>query len=439
MEKVKAGDSGCGAEAGLRGGSQCNDALEQRLYLGDNLKLMKALAEDENICGKIQMIYIDPPFFTKADYDAVVPVGGKQVRHKAYEDRWHNGMYEYLRQLTARLLVMKKLLAEDGLIWVHLDWHAAHYVRIIMDEIFGENNFLNEIIWTYKSGGSSKRRFARKHDNILLYSKSSSYKFNILKEKSYNRGYKPYRFKGVKEYEDEMGWYTMVNMKDVWNVDMVGRTSAERTGYATQKPEKLLERIIEASTDPGELCADFFSGSGTLAAAAAKLGRRSISCDSGMLAVETTAGRLCRLGTGFSVYAGEKERWMRESASHFHVDLEISRERLLGPDAYLLSVTLKGVEEVSLGRNMEQKDRKLVRKTAKSDPLTLIELWSIDYDHDGAVHRPADVQVRTGGKIADHCEKILTADPERQICIKFVDLMGRVHIEKFREQDIPVK
>ena len=130
---------------------------------------------------------------------------------------------------------------------------------------------------------------------------------------------------------------------------------------------------------------------------------------------------------------------MRESASHFHVDLEISRERLLGPDAYLLSVTLKGVEEVSLGRNMEQKDRKLVRKTAKSDPLTLIELWSIDYDHDGAVHRPADVQVRTGGKIADHCEKILTADPERQICIKFVDLMGRVHIEKFREQDIPVK
>lgn len=103
-----------------------------------------------------------------------------------------------------------------------------------MDEIFGEDNFVNEIIWHYKSGGSGKRHFSRKHDTILVYSKTKKYYFLPDKEKSYNRGFKPYRFKGVKEYKDDMGWYTMVTMKDVWNVDMVGRTSSERTGYATQ-------------------------------------------------------------------------------------------------------------------------------------------------------------------------------------------------------------
>ena len=118
--------------------------------------------------------------------------------------------------LTIRLLMMKDLLAEKGSIWLHLDWHAVHYVKIIMDEIFGEENFINEIIWHYKSGGASKRRFARKHDTLLFYSKSKDYYFLAQKEKSYNRDYKPYRFKGVKEYRDEFGWYTMVNRKDVW-------------------------------------------------------------------------------------------------------------------------------------------------------------------------------------------------------------------------------
>ena len=106
-----------------------------------------------------------------------------------------------------------------------------------------EKNFVNEIIWTYKSGGSSKKHFARKHDTILVYSKTDKYYLSLPKEKSYNRGLKPYRFKGVEEFQDETGWYTMVNMKDVWNIDMVGRTSAERTGYATQKPEALLSSL----------------------------------------------------------------------------------------------------------------------------------------------------------------------------------------------------
>ena len=125
-----------------------------------------------------------------------------------------------------------------------------------------------------------------------MYSKTAKYKFFIQKEKSYNRGLKPYRFKGVEEFQDEVGWYTMVNMKDVWSIDMVGRTSAERTGYATQKPEKLMERIIECSTEEGDLVGDFFCGSGSLGVSAAKLGRRFVMADTGNLAIEVAKKRL---------------------------------------------------------------------------------------------------------------------------------------------------
>ena len=148
-----------------------------------------------------------------------------------------------------------------------------------MDEIFGMENMVNEIVWGYRSGGASGRRFARKHDTILLYSKTKEYKFNPQKEKSYNRGALPYNFKGVQEYEDEKGWYTLVNMRDIWEIPMVGRTSGERTGYATQKPEELIRRMVLASTDVGDLCGDFFAGSGTLGAVCMGLGRSFVLCD----------------------------------------------------------------------------------------------------------------------------------------------------------------
>ena len=128
--------------------------------------------------GKINLIYIDPPFFSKAAYDAVINIkssDGKKkcsVKYFAYDDIWRRDMTGYLKMLCQRLLLMKELLAEDGTIWVHLDWHAVHYVKIFMDEIFGEDNFVNEIIWHYKSGGSGKRHFSRKHDTILVYSLS---------------------------------------------------------------------------------------------------------------------------------------------------------------------------------------------------------------------------------------------------------------------------
>ena len=165
--------------------------------------------------------------------------------------------------MSIRLYLMKELLSSKGTLYVHLDYRIVHYVKILMDYIFGEENFINEIIWSYKSGGVTNKYYSRKHDTILMYSKTEDYIFNPQKEKSYNRGFKPYRFKGVKEYEDKIGWYTLVNLKDVWNINIVGRSSGERVGYGTQKPEELLERIISTSSNKDSIVADFFAGSGT--------------------------------------------------------------------------------------------------------------------------------------------------------------------------------
>ncbi len=251
------------------------DQYSGEVYCADNIEIMRSLATSD-FKGKFQMIYMDPPFYSGAKYFSRRSDGSKKL---AYSDVWGSGLLEYLEMIAKRILIARELLSDDGLIWIHLDYRAVHYVKIIMDEIFGMENMVNEIVWGYRSGGASGRRFARKHDTILLYSKTKEYKFNPQKEKSYNRGALPYNFKGVEEYEDENGWYTLVNMRDVWEIPMVGRTSGERTGYATQKPEELIRRMVLASTDVGDLCGDFFAGSGTLGAVCMGLGRSFVLCD----------------------------------------------------------------------------------------------------------------------------------------------------------------
>lgn len=281
-----------------------------RLIYGDNLLVMQALlAGDEesglpSMRGKIDLIYIDPPFDSKADYKVKIKLPDFEVKKNptvieqfAYADTWKDGTVSYLKMLYPRLVLMRELLSEKGSIYVHVDWHVGHYVKVLLDEIFGKENFVNEIIWAYKSGGVSNRYFARKHDTIYLYGKCEKQRiFNPLKEKSYNRDFKPYRFKNIEEYKDEKGWYTLVNMKDVWEIDMVGRTSSERLDFPTQKPEKLLERIIKASSNEGSIIADFFAGSGTTAAVAERLGRKWIVSDIGKPACMIMRKRLIDMG-----------------------------------------------------------------------------------------------------------------------------------------------
>lgn len=268
------------------------DLPEDRVVRCENLEFLASHAQGS---VKADFIYIDPPFYSGANYKARIVEDGEVKTAEAYSDKWES-FADFLEALAVRIILMKEVLTPSGLLAVHLDTRAAHYVKVLMDEIFGSDKLVNELIWSYKSGGASTKCFSKKHDTILLYSKGKKYYFEPQKERSYNRGGKPYRFKGVEEFQDESGrWYTMVNRKDVFSVDMVGRTSSERTGYATQKPEKLMDILIRSCCPEGGLCADFYCGSGSFGAAAKKLGRHFLLCDDSELAVKIASERLERI------------------------------------------------------------------------------------------------------------------------------------------------
>ena len=267
------------------------------LIWGDNKLVMSSLLK--KFAGKINLIYIDPPFFTGADFTVKTKIGDETVEKepsiiedKAYRDTWAGGMASYLKYMYERLVLMKELLAENGSIYVHLDWHVAHYVKVMMDEIFGYENFRNEIVWHYFMGGKSPNMFGRKHDIILFYTKSDKWTFHQLKYKR-RLDYIPSlaaKSSSGKEIEDttgkdEIGWYSIVSMDDVWDLSGVFNMSNEYLAFETQKPEALLKRIILASSNKGDIVADFFCGSGTTGAVAEKLGRRWIMVDLSKFAI----------------------------------------------------------------------------------------------------------------------------------------------------------
>ncbi|WP_027398635.1 DNA-methyltransferase [Anaerovorax odorimutans] len=403
---------------------------ENRLVKGDNLEYMKYLLKAENMAGKINLIYVDPPFFSKADYGKQIKLESNKsdktlkMQQLAYVDTWENGLEDYLKMLTVRFFMMKDLLCEEGCLWVHLDWHAVHYVKIILDEIFGADNFVNEVVWNYKSGGVSKKRFSRKHDTLLFYSKTQNYYFKPQKEKSYNRGFKPYRFKGVKEYQDEIGWYTMVNMKDVWQIDMVGRTSGERTGYATQKPEILLERILESCSKEGDLCADFFGGSGTLASVANKMNRNWISCDKGEASFLNSHKRLINEEAKYAVYETNlrKQRYTNiEEGIDINIQIEEAntnnKEKLL--KVKFISYRPKYIEDIQFLKNISKDMRMILQE----DSLQLIDFWSIDTDYDGQIFKSSENFIRTKNGIKLEYEK-KGQNIGAAVCIRIIDVFG---------------
>ena len=277
-----------------------------RLIYGDNLLAMAALlAGDEHtdsLRGKVDLIYIDPPFDSKADYRHKVTLPGAELEQKptvieqfAYSDTWSDGTASYLEMITPRLILMRELLADTGSIYVHLDWHVGHYVKLVLDEVFGKNKLLNEVIWHYQSGGRKENAFSKKHDTIFIYTKTNSWVFdadsvgeergdkkrnNMKKEIDLDgRTYFTIKSAGkiYKYYEDEK-----LTPSDVWtDISHIQQKDPERVGYATQKPRKLLERIILASCPSNGLVADFSGGSGTTDAVAEKLGRRWITTDLG--------------------------------------------------------------------------------------------------------------------------------------------------------------
>lgn len=306
---VSAADWIAQAQRAARLGDAAGGDWRNRLIYGDNLHAMAALlAGDEDILslrGAVDLIYIDPPFDSKADYRTKVQLPGVEIEQRptvieqfAYSDTWSDGTASYLRMIVPRLILMRELLADTGSIYVHLDWHVGHYVKIALDEIFGKDLLRREIIWDRgnPSGGKAgAQNWIHSHDNILYYTKSAEryfdkqyepYTAEYIEERFRHDdrdGNGPYRLQGVgadirKQYlKDSKG----KAFTSVWQIPDINVMAKERVDYATQKPEALLERIIVASCPLGGLIADFNGGSGTTAAVAEKLGRRWITSDIG--------------------------------------------------------------------------------------------------------------------------------------------------------------
>ena len=266
-----------------------------RLFWGDNLHVMRQLPSES-----VDLIYIDPPFFSGRQYNVIF---GDQNELRSFSDIWEGGMPGYLVWLNARLYEMKRLLKREGSIYIHLDWHASHYVKQEMDKIFGHENFVNEIVWHYNTGGASKKRFSRKHDTILLYARDDRRrKFEAQREAfredrtdhftNVDEEGRKFRIRevGGKEYRYYLDEGRFAH--DVWDIDALNAYAIERIGYPTQKPEPLLERLVLASSEPGDVVADFFVGGGSLPAVAQRLGRRWIACDQSRVAVALTTDRL---------------------------------------------------------------------------------------------------------------------------------------------------
>lgn len=293
-----------------------------KLIWGDNKYVMSAMLEQ--YAGKIDLIYIDPPFATGANFSTTVEIGDDEVEvtkeasameEIAYRDTWGKGLDSFLQMMYDRLVLMRELLSEKGCIYVHLDWRMTSYVRIIMDEIFGFENFQREIIWSIETSSGFKSKannWIRGHDNILFYSKSNN-------KMSFNKSYLDYDERTIKRYDkiDTEGkrfkvYYNADGTErrayidlskgrpitDTWS-DIIGFQTINNTGeyldYPTQKPEALLERIIKASSNAGDLVVDFFCGSGTTAAVAEKFGRRWITSDLGRYAIHTTRKRMLEI------------------------------------------------------------------------------------------------------------------------------------------------
>ncbi len=332
---------------------QNGDFQENLLIHGENRKILNFLMR--KFRGKIKLIYIDPPFATGSDFNYKIFIGEKKGLKNvtAYSDIWKEGTESYLNFIYERLLLMKKLLSNEGSIYVHLDWHISHYIKIIMDEIFGIKNFRNEVIWAYPAASARTRKFfIRSFDAILFYTKTSDYTFNddpnIYMEYSnrvknalktdengtfyYRGGSHDGKKLSRKVYIKNTGIFP----RDVWNdIPYIRANTKEYQGFSTQKPERLLRRIILASTDKDDIVADFFCGSGSTLATAEKLGRRWIGCDIAKHSVHMTHKRLLNIHGSRDVFE-TKENYNKKCRVFRILSFENKREKSRIPKEILL-------------------------------------------------------------------------------------------------------
>jgi site-specific DNA-methyltransferase (adenine-specific) len=280
------------------------ETWHNRLIQGDKHVVLPTLQNEFR--SAVKLIYIDPPFMTGRTFT--------NGQHIAYKDTWGNNLDSYLQWLYETLQCLYNLLAPDGSLYLHLDWRVAHYAKIILDEVFGFNpltngpGFKNEIIWHYQSGGRANKSYARKHDTILFYTKSAQYCFHSERASEKRGSHKRNHMRKEVGADGKISWTirsaghtysyhedTPMSLADVWNnISHLHQKNPERTGYATQKPEALLERILLVSSEENDLVLDCFCGSGVTATVAERLGRRWIASDKSEQAIAITRERLLR-------------------------------------------------------------------------------------------------------------------------------------------------
>jgi DNA modification methylase len=389
---------------GSKEGSSFEDGWRNKLIWGDNALVMSSLFE--NFAGKIDLIYIDPPFDVGADFSIEVEIGDQEVvksssvlEEVAYRDTWGDGEASYVDVLSQRLRLMRDLLTESGVLFVHVDYRTQHLVRNLLNEVFGHESFVNEIIWAYPAASAATTKFfTRSHHVIWLYCKTPGKNYfdedgpdvkmpfsdrvrDALKQDEVGRWYYTRGGSiGGKKLADRVyvgnpdaGMFP----RDVWtDVPYVRARTEEFTGYPTQKPEKLLSRIIASSTKPGDLVADFFIGSGTTVAVAEKLGRRWIGADLGRFAIHTTRKRMlgikkCKPFEVLNLGKYERQFW---GTSNFGQELDgDGKVNLLQYIAFILK--LYGGEPIAGSAHLHgRKGDAYVYVGAVSNPVTSAEI-----------------------------------------------------------------
>ena len=374
---------------------------QNQLIWGDNLAVMRALLPEYE--GRLDLIYADPPFFTNRHYPARIGRGEDSRKPsqwklaEGYPDHWPN-IEAYLDMLYPRLVLMHRLLKPTGTLYLHLDWHADAYARLLLDEIFGAERLLNQIAWVYHGPSPIRRAFNRKHDTLLVYTKSAEYTFNADAVRQ------PYDPSTVKTFASspKAGFGKVPDLErgkvpeDWWYFPVVARLHHERTGYPTQKPAALLERVILAASNPGDLVADFFCGSGTTPLIAARLGRHFLASDIAWRAVHTARTRL-----------------VRETSQPFSIQIE--------------NATLKASEDGSSASPASLK-LSLVGDTVnlEGEEFESLDYWEVDPAWDGKLFRSAAQAVHPLRVGALPAGLQLPGELGGEVCARLVDNQGQV-------------
>ena len=367
-----------------------------KLIWGDNLLVIGSLLD--KFAGKIDLIYIDPPFATGVDFSFRAQIGdsGEEVfkeqsaiEEKAYRDTWGAGTGSYLQMISQRLILMRDLLAADGSIYVHCDWRVNWAIRCVLDEIFGAGYFRNEIIWHYENKlgtGWGAKTFDTRHDVLLKFSKGKNYTHNEITEKVKVQKMQPV----TQKIEGERIWLKNDDgslkyaegaserpVGDVWTISIINPVASERLNYPTQKPEKLIERVLLSGSNKGDLVADFFCGSGTTLAVAEKLGRRWIGCDLGRWGIHVTRKRLlgienCKPFEVLNLGKYERQYWQGVTFGEAN-DKPLTEQALYEYLAFILK--LYGAQPVAgLAQLHGKKGKAMVHIGAVDAPVTISEI-----------------------------------------------------------------